>query len=708
MAQQKLNIVLQTKSDLSGVEQLKKALTSVNSSMDGLIGAGAKLGIGFLTVRGAASLASNEIRYVVQNIESIPGVTQDMVDAMRGAETVFSGFRDQARMMTAEAVMGLALLPTLIFQGEEAAVRLYDKWQAMGRAATETKEKQASMAEETRLAAAAMREAERAAADYAAALKAAGEAWAEESRIGETVGQMINRLNAEAARIDAEADGKPITEQLRLRAEAAKRRTDAARAYLSLNEKAVEVGQRQDDAEFARLAAAEKLVALRAELAALDEETRVLDIANPVQWERAIALESRRLDLGKQILAVQKSIADTARDELNRLGEERAQILQNRLLDETTLRARLAENTEEYRRQLERVIALRLEERAITDDSDAVARIDAEIEALRRRAEAYGRYDMPESKIDVARRQYSGMGDPSRSFQNIGEGIEGGALGFLTQLGTAADRVAQTVNGTLNAALAGTASSIEGLIKGTMTWRGAFQSVAVTIAQSVVTSIAKMFAEWAVGMVAQAVLGKTLQAGAVAAQAPLAAATSAIWAAPATLATIASFGAAAAQAPLSIAIAKGSVLAQSLAGFRVGGYTDDGPADKPAGIVHAGEWVAPKWMVESPLFQPMIATLESARTGRPGYEAGGFVASMAGLSDRLHGNLAARGAAIRAAQAVGTPTTSPATGGPDAEGRPLNLTLVDSRREANRIQWNSSTEDQIVEIVRRNRSRVMT
>ena len=60
-----------------------------------------------------------------------------------------------------------------------------------------------------------------------------------------------------------------------------------------------------------------------------------------------------------------------------------------------------------------------------------------------------------------------------------------------------------------------------------------------------------------------------------------------------------------------------------------GGFTGtgigqkDGTGFKQAGVVHEGEWVAPKWMVESPNFSPVINSLESNRKTR-GFAAGGF------------------------------------------------------------------------------------
>ena len=63
--------------------------------------------------------------------------------------------------------------------------------------------------------------------------------------------------------------------------------------------------------------------------------------------------------------------------------------------------------------------------------------------------------------------------------------------------------------------------------------------------------------------------------------------------------------------------------------FAEGGFTGDGfgVADssgfKPAGIVHEGEYVVKKSMVDNPAFSSIISTLENARI--KGYADGGFV-----------------------------------------------------------------------------------
>ena len=48
-------------------------------------------------------------------------------------------------------------------------------------------------------------------------------------------------------------------------------------------------------------------------------------------------------------------------------------------------------------------------------------------------------------------------------------------------------------------------------------------------------------------------------------------------------------------------------------GYMQGGFTPQGRKDKPVGVVHAGEWVAPQEIVNSPATRPIINMLETAR-----------------------------------------------------------------------------------------------
>ncbi len=52
---------------------------------------------------------------------------------------------------------------------------------------------------------------------------------------------------------------------------------------------------------------------------------------------------------------------------------------------------------------------------------------------------------------------------------------------------------------------------------------------------------------------------------------------------------------------------------ESEKGYAEGGYTGSGDKHQKAGIVHAGEWVAPMEMVQSPVTAPLIAWLEHQR-----------------------------------------------------------------------------------------------
>ena len=78
-------------------------------------------------------------------------------------------------------------------------------------------------------------------------------------------------------------------------------------------------------------------------------------------------------------------------------------------------------------------------------------------------------------------------------------------------------------------------------------------------------------------------------------------------------------------AGVTIATGLANVARISSTGFASGGYTGQGHKYQPKGVVHAGEWVAPKEMVESPKYRGTILNLERSRL--KGYADGGVVAS---------------------------------------------------------------------------------
>lgn len=81
-----------------------------------------------------------------------------------------------------------------------------------------------------------------------------------------------------------------------------------------------------------------------------------------------------------------------------------------------------------------------------------------------------------------------------------------------------------------------------------------------------------------------------------------------------------------ATAAAALAVAQGlqRVAAINGVGFAEGGYTGQGGKYEPAGIVHRGEYVVPKHIVENPIYSGQIGRLETARRG---YADGGLVTS---------------------------------------------------------------------------------
>lgn len=77
--------------------------------------------------------------------------------------------------------------------------------------------------------------------------------------------------------------------------------------------------------------------------------------------------------------------------------------------------------------------------------------------------------------------------------------------------------------------------------------------------------------------------------------------------APAAMAVALAMGAA------QVALLKKQQQASEAQGYSKGGFTKPGAVDEPAGIVHAGEWVASQKLLSSPVARPMIEALDYAQ-----------------------------------------------------------------------------------------------
>lgn len=64
---------------------------------------------------------------------------------------------------------------------------------------------------------------------------------------------------------------------------------------------------------------------------------------------------------------------------------------------------------------------------------------------------------------------------------------------------------------------------------------------------------------------------------------------------------------------MQVAVIKQQQTLSNAQGYSKGGFTPDGPADKPVGIVHAGEWVASQKLLKNPATRPAIEALDFAQ-----------------------------------------------------------------------------------------------
>lgn len=246
-----------------------------------------------------------------------------------------------------------------------------------------------------------------------------------------------------------------------------------------------------------------------------------------------------------------------------------------------------------------------------------------------------------------------------------------GLMDYVATVGTTSQQIYQSI-GTIAAGLSGSIStSIQGLVTGTMTWGEALKSIATGFADSIVKAFSDMAAQFIVKRTMMFVLNRKLDAADAASnvtknaviatsEATTAGATAAAWTPAAVLKSIATFGAA---ALIGVAL-----LGAVLGGFATGGYTGDGGRLEPAGIVHRGEFVFPAHVVDqigvSNLYRMMSNPANS-------YADGGAV-----------------GMAI--------PETT--------EARPLNVIVVDSRSQADRMMDDPNVEYVVKDIVHRNRA----
>ncbi|MGE6580405.1 phage tail tape measure protein [Vreelandella aquamarina] len=180
--------------------------------------------------------------------------------------------------------------------------------------------------------------------------------------------------------------------------------------------------------------------------------------------------------------------------------------------------------------------------------------------------------------------------------------------------------------------------------------RNMFQGIARTL----VNTLGQMAAQWLAYQTVQLAMGKSSEAAAIGSAVATGSSIAAAYAPAAAAASLASFGANSAPAMAGMSATYGLSSTLALTGFSDGGYTGPGGKYDPAGIVHAGEFVVRKEMVERP---GVLAMLEGLNRG---YANGGHVGSSPALGGRMD--------AYRSPASTGTTTTNSYQISVDARG----------------------------------------
>lgn len=251
------------------------------------------------------------------------------------------------------------------------------------------------------------------------------------------------------------------------------------------------------------------------------------------------------------------------------------------------------------------------------DQALALAGTDSEKEQERIRAQ----YAMRLQIVETAQAQELQLYEDflAQKRQKESDWAAGAASALNTYLENARDVYSQTQS-IATTAFGGMESALLGFVK---TGKLDLSNLLSTIGDQAIS----MLIRFGLQMLANKLLGDTLQAAGVATSIAAGSATAAAWAPAAAMASLASFGANA--APAAAGITSTVALSQGLAvmGFWDGGYTGPGGKYQPAGIVHAGEGVLSQEDMRA-LGGP--GAFESFRRSlHSGYSAGGVVGATA-------------------------------------------------------------------------------
>jgi hypothetical protein len=508
----------------------------------------------------------------------------------------------------------------------------------------------------------------------------------------------------------AEAQGKPNQKVLEIAAD-----------RVGLEAQLASAQREQTDAESRQVASGKELIGLQERLAGLWGERAF--VTGPAQEgiDNQIELTERRIEDVSQrrkgllteiqgilnnIIGTRKQITKSAQDEKAATHElavttrsrqaESSQATLNSVRNER----QVVEQTPFSVQQHKRLLTLLDQERAtikqmIADQEAWIKSGGLKPDELAQAEATLARLKMESQQVDLGITQatkpksqkisedYAALDDSTMHIQTMGEAWKAGVEGWMTSLGTSAERVAGLMQTSLGSVVNGVTDGIDGWITGSKSFGQAMLQTWGTIRRAAIQTVVEWLTKQAMaeGMtvlyhaaskakmfgidVAYAAKGLAIQAA-------QAAKSLIMWLPSAIASSISSFGVSAA---LGVAAVVAAIAAAS-GGFYDGGMTGSGPDRTVKGVVHEEEWVGPKWMVRSPVFGPIIRSLEGAR--QRGYYDGGFVNldPSLGLADTI-----TRSGVDAHEQAA---SGSSASQGASAAGSPINLAIVDSDTAASR------------------------
>ncbi|HEY0966924.1 MAG TPA: hypothetical protein VGD88_06015 [Opitutaceae bacterium] len=217
------------------------------------------------------------------------------------------------------------------------------------------------------------------------------------------------------------------------------------------------------------------------------------------------------------------------------------------------------------------------------------------IEANALRQEAELNVSGGPSRLFRSRAAVRGINDPLENPGAVGldQSLSIGSMDWAASLGSQGEQVAGALQNSLGATVSGIGDGIHGWITGTKDWGSAALELGDSVFKQLLDLVVQMGVQWVVtGGLAKATmtgisaLGSLLRKKDTAETIAAETAKSGPLLTNAAAASAGSFGLSA-----IIGLALLASLLAAFGGFQKGGYTGDGAADEPAGIVHRGETV---------------------------------------------------------------------------------------------------------------------